>query len=162
MTVEKMNLQPVAANAARAIQAVYNVEFTSGRRGLTGQAHAMALNIYRNRLWVQETYTRKDRPSYAVAQKVQDALLKNPDAKSPMAIARVILGVLESDPNGALISFHPAGLAFDFKPVEPEDGPVTDAIRQLLRRQPGFDAFVTEEGGFRIYHAQFLPITVEV
>lgn len=59
MTIEDLKLEPVAEQAARLLQQKHpNIEFTSGRRDVAQQAHAMAGNIVSldDRQWIGKTY----------------------------------------------------------------------------------------------------------
>src|ERR1700732_4414217 len=59
MTIEELKLEPTADNAARLLQQKHpNIQFTSGRRDVPQQAHAMASNIVslNDRQWIGKTY----------------------------------------------------------------------------------------------------------
>ena len=59
MTIEEMQLAPIA-NAATIIKSKHpQLEFTSGRRDIRQQAHAMAANIValHDRKWIGNTYS---------------------------------------------------------------------------------------------------------
>jgi hypothetical protein len=59
MTIEELQLEPVAEQGARLLQQKHpNIEFTSGRRNVAQQAHAMASNIVslHDRQWIRKTY----------------------------------------------------------------------------------------------------------
>ena len=59
MTIEEMQLAPIAEEAARLLLRKHpNVQFTSGRRDIAQQAHAMAANIValHDRKWIGKTY----------------------------------------------------------------------------------------------------------
>lgn len=55
MTIEELQLTPTAKNAAKLLQTKYpHLKFTSGRRSIREQAHAMANNVVLNRQWIIE------------------------------------------------------------------------------------------------------------
>ena len=54
--LEEMQLDPAAKNAATILQSKHpQIEFTSGRRSIFQQAHAMANNVAVNRKWIGQT-----------------------------------------------------------------------------------------------------------
>jgi hypothetical protein len=62
MTIEEMQLAPVARQAATILHAKHPaLLFTSGRRNVREQAHAMAANIVvlNDRKWIGKTYWRE-------------------------------------------------------------------------------------------------------
>ncbi len=59
MTIEELQLEPVAKAAAERLHSKFpQLVFTSGRRTVPQQAHAMASNIValRDRKWIGKTY----------------------------------------------------------------------------------------------------------
>ncbi len=175
MLIQDLQLAPVALQGASILyDAFWEVlTFTSGARTLEEQARAMAHNVQRNRRYIAETYTRKDRPSHAVATALQVWVDGHPQALTTTELASGFLDVLNELPHGRLISYHcwringqPASLAFDLEPLEDLQGFTTlvgHEVRQAIQALPGLDAFVTREGGLHIWHVQFAPpITVEV
>src|SRR5947209_19090308 len=58
LSIEHLNLEPDVAGKARDLQhQAPGVRFTSGRRDIAQQAHAMAGHVVHNRRWIAETYT---------------------------------------------------------------------------------------------------------
>ncbi|WP_447979098.1 hypothetical protein [Candidatus Nitrospira bockiana] len=173
-TIDELDLHPTARIPAEQLQTRFPfIRFLSGRRSLEEQARAMADNVLQQRDWVRATYRRRDRPSFAIAQEVQGWIDAHPEVTNVHALAKGIYGVLVSNPHGALISFHPAGLAFDFdlwRPeplVKRENGAVVltelgREVQAFIRQLPNYDAFVTREGNLIIGHAQFLERAVQV
>lgn len=169
MTIEALGLGPLATVAARTLLEAFGpevIQFTRGYADLRGQARAMAGNVVRNKEWIKQTYTRKDRPSYAVACRLQEAVYLHADLSDRGAIEQVLFDALLKIPNAEQISFHclrdaqgqPAAEAFDLRPIEDSQGmPTADGYRVIatIRRLPGLDAFLPREGGLRIWHAQF-------
>src|SRR6266436_115300 len=59
MTIDELQLEPIADHGARLLQQKHpNIEFTSGRRTIAQQAHAMAANIVSlpDRQFIGRTY----------------------------------------------------------------------------------------------------------
>ena len=73
MTIDELELSPAAKNAAKLLQNKYpHLKFTSKRRNIREQAHAMAGNVVHNRQWIIETsVSRARRWSEPVARAVQ-------------------------------------------------------------------------------------------
>ena len=77
-TIESLNLSPKAKKAAEQLLKEYpDIVFTSGRRDLAGQAHAMAGNVVKKRDWIEKTYATND-ASKACQKWVDD----HPEAKT--------------------------------------------------------------------------------
>ena len=171
-TIDELGLGPLATIAAKDLLRVFGPEhiwFTRGWSSLLGQARAMAANVARNKEWIKETYTKKDRPSYPVACELQEAVYRNIDVCDKAGIAAYLYECLRGIPDAGAISFHtlerygkPAAEAFDLMPLEDERGILTPIGRtvceyiQVSRRTWHLDAFLKREGGLRIWHLQFL------
>ena len=171
-TIDQLGLGPLATIAAQDLLRVFGREhiwFTRGYADLLGQARAMAGNVVRNKEWIKQTYTRKDRLSYPVACQLQEAVYRNIDVNDRAGIAAYLYECLRGIPNAASISFHtlerngqPAAEAFDLMPLEDEQGILTPIGRtvceyiQVSRSTWHLDAFLKREGGLRIWHLQFL------
>ena len=57
MEIDQLDLAEPALSGAILLQLRHPyVVFTSGRRGVTDQARAMASNVVRNRRWIDQTY----------------------------------------------------------------------------------------------------------
>ena len=175
MTIEEMRLGQDAHAAATALLQEFGpdvIQFTRGYSDLKGQARAMAGNVYRNREWIKQTYTRKDRPSYAVACRLQEAVYLHAELRDRGDIERYLYDALCAIPNGHEISFHtitrnglPAAEAFDLIPLEDSDGALTvlgQKVKAKILRLRNLDAFLTREGGLRIWHVQFMRATGSV
>jgi hypothetical protein len=148
MTIEELQLEPVAEQAARLLQQKHpNIEFTSGRRNVARQAHAMASNIVslRDRQWIRKTYK--------AATKLQQWVDANPSAKTIDEIAAGLQATMEALPEVELleVSKHLTGRAFDIRPVIENAEPIKNDIRAL----PGLTTFLDREGGHIRWHAQF-------
>lgn len=150
LTVEQMDLLPVAERAARLLLSTHpEVVFTSGRRNPIDQARAMSGNVSRNRQFIKFTY----RPS-ALASSLQEWVDAHTDAVTPMAIATGLLSVFDSFPRHQVVKFsrHMQGLAFDVQPIP---GPHGEAVKESIRQLPGLDKFLEREAGLVVWHAQF-------
>jgi hypothetical protein len=148
MTIEELNLEPVAAQAARLLQQKHpHIEFTSGRRDVAQQAHAMAGNIVslHDRQFIRKTYL-----AGAVLQKWVD------DHPEAVTIDQITAGLKETmdamaEADLLKISRHLTGRAFDIRPVTENAAAIEADIRAL----PGLQRFLDREGGHVRWHAQF-------
>lgn len=148
MTIEELQLEPVADQAARLLQQKHpNIEFTSGRRTVAQQAHAMASNIVslHDRQFIGHTYLAGAR----LQQWVDD----HPDAVTVDAITAGLQETMEAMPEADIlkISRHLTGRAFDLRPV-PQNA---EAIKADIRALPGLNKFLEKEAGHVRWHAQF-------
>lgn len=146
MTIEELNLEPTAKNAATILHAKYpHLEFTSGRRGIFQQAHAMANNVALNRKWIGQTYL--------AGAKLQEWVDQHPEAKTVDAITAGLEQVMKAMPEAELvkISRHLTGRAFDVRPVTVNAA----AIKADILALPGLHKFLDREGGLVRWHAQF-------
>jgi len=147
MTIAEMNLAPIAKKAAELLQTKHpDIEFTSGRRSIQQQAHAMAANVVLNRKWIGQTYI--------AATKLQKWVDQHPEAKTIDAITAGLEQVMAAMPESELvkISRHLTGRAFDVRPVKTNAA----AIKADIRALPGLHKFLEKEGGLVRWHAQFL------
>lgn len=148
MTIEELNLTPVAENAARLLKQKFpNLEFTSGRRDIPQQAHAMARNIVEtgNRQWIAGTYKS--------ALKLQQWVDAHPNAKTIDEITAGLRATMEAMPEVELlkVSKHLSGKAFDIRPVTGN----ANTIKTFIRALPGLSVFLEQEAGVTRWHAQF-------
>jgi hypothetical protein len=146
MTIEEMNLEPVAKKAATILQSKYpNIQFTSGRRSIFQQAHAMAGNVVKNRKWIGQTYL--------AGAKLQKWVDQHPEAKTVDQITAGLEQVMKGMPESELlkISRHLTGRAFDVRPVKVNAA----AIKADILKLPGLHKFLEKEGGLVRWHAQF-------
>ncbi len=167
MTIDELQLGPITRAAAEQLHREHpGVVFTSGARDGHGQARAMAKHVLQNRYWIIQTYTRRERPSYAVALALQAWVDGHPECQTVEALTEGLYGVLKARPDGWQISKHcwmrqgrPASGAFDLKPMEHADGTMTEegqAVWNAILRLPGLDPPpLTREGGAHVWHAQF-------
>jgi len=146
MTIDELDLEPTAKNAATILHNKYpQLEFTSGRRSIFQQAHAMAGNVVLNRKWIGQTYL--------AGAKLQAWVDKNPKARTVDAITAGLEQVMKAMPEEELvkISRHLTGRAFDVRPVTANAA----AIKADIRALPGLHKFLEKEGGLVRWHAQF-------
>jgi hypothetical protein len=146
MTIDELDLEPTAKNAATILHNKYpQLEFTSGRRSIFQQAHAMAGNVVLNRKWIGQTYL--------AGAKLQAWVDKNPKARTVDAITAGLEQVMKAMPEAELmkISRHLTGRAFDVRPVTANAA----AIKADIRALPGLHKFLEKEGGLVRWHAQF-------
>jgi hypothetical protein len=149
MKIEELNLAPIAEAAARILKQKHpEVVFTSGRRNIADQAHAMASNVaLGNRHWIEQTY---------VASPVRDALQAwvnaHPSARTVDQIAQGLEATMNAMPDQVgKISKHLSGMAFDVKPTTTN----AEAIKQTIRSLPKLQRFLEREAGLVRWHAQF-------
>src|SRR6266567_4439024 len=114
MTIEELQLEPIADQAARLLQQKRpDIEFTSGRRTVAQQAHAMAANIVslHDRQFIGRTYL--------AGAKLQQWVDAHPNAVTIDAITAGLLEVMNAmaDAEVLKISRHLTGRAFDVRPV---------------------------------------------
>jgi len=148
--IESLKLSPKAEKAAKLLLKEYpDIVFTSGRRDLAGQAHAMAGNVVKKRDWIGKTYAAND-ASKACQKWVDD----HPEAKTQKQIAAGLLETLKAlGPKAGKISRHLTGDAFDVQPVKDKDK--ADAVKKSIKELPGLKQFLDHEGGLEIWHAGF-------
>jgi hypothetical protein len=149
-SIESLNLSPKAKKAAEQLLKEYpDIVFTSGRRDLAGQAHAMAGNVVKKRDWIGETYASND-ASKACQKWVDD----HPEAKTQKDIAAGLLKTLQAlGPKAGQMSKHLSGDAFDIQPVKDKDK--AEAIKKSIKELPGVKQFLDKEGGLEIWHVGF-------
>jgi hypothetical protein len=148
MTIEELQLEPIAEQAARLLQQKHpDIQFTSGRRNVTQQAHAMASNIVslQDRQWIRKTYL--------AGAKLQKWVDDHPGAVTVDQITAGLQETMNAMPEAELlkISRHLTGRAFDIKPVMQN----AEAIKADIRALPGLNKFLEKEGGHVRWHAQF-------
>ena len=148
MTIDELQLEPIADQGARLLlQKHPNLEFTSARRTIAQQAHAMAANIVslHDRQFIGRTYL-----AGANLQQWVDA---HPDAISVDAITAGLLEVMNAmaEVDVLKISRHLTGRAFDVRPVMQN----AEAIKADIRALPGLNKFLEKEAGHVRWHAQF-------
>jgi hypothetical protein len=145
--IDALDLAPVAKTAAQELKKKHpEISFTSGRRNITTQAHAMATNVIdSDRKWIEKTYL--------AAAKLQKWVDDHPDAKTVAAVAAGLeetMNAMTSDEVGK-ISKHLTGEAFDVQPQEKD----ADVIKKDILGLTGLTKFLEKEGGLVRWHAQF-------
>jgi hypothetical protein len=158
LSIAQMKLSRIAREAAERLQAECPwVVFTSGRRDLDEQAHAMAVNVSLNRQWIRETYLHAD--------SLHQWVMTHPGADTAQALHEGLYQHLLSLPDSAVfkISYHLTGDAFDVRPMVHEGKSTLygEKILDVMRSLPGLDKVLLKEGGLIRWHAQFIP-SVEV
>jgi len=148
MTIEEMNLEPTAEAAARLLLEKHpEIQFTSGRRDVQHQAHAMAANVVakHDRQWIGHTYI--------AGQKLQAWIDAHPEAVTVDQITAGLVGVMNAMPEAERlkISRHMTGRAFDVRPQTQN----AEVIKADIRALPGLNKFLEVEGGLVRWHAQF-------
>ncbi|MDE2022073.1 MAG: hypothetical protein KGI71_04180 [Patescibacteria group bacterium] len=159
LTIDQMQLSPVARRAARALLDAHpTVRFTSGRRDLWAQAQAMAVNTMLNRHWIGQTYLRGTTLQTWVDQQPAVVTLD----QLTVGLYDQLCAWRQADLD--TLSRHLGGDAFDVSPMIDEHGIPTDEGQEAIHTimgLPGLDKFLSREGGLIRWHAQFLP-SVEV
>ena len=128
MTIEELQLEPIADHGARLLQQKHpNIEFTSGRRMIAQQAHTMAANIVslNDRQFIGRTYL--------AGAKLQQLVDAHPNAVTVDVITAGLLGVMNgmAEDEVLKISRHLTGRAFDVRPVRQNAGAIKADIRAL-------------------------------
>ncbi len=146
--IASLNLSPVAEKAAELLQAQFpDIEFTSGRRDLAAQAHAMAGNVVTTRDFIKRTYAVND-ASEACQRWVDD----HPEATDQAAITAGLLATLQQlGAKAGEISRHLTGDAFDVQPVTENAA----AIKAAMGNLPGKRWFTPVEAGLPRWHVEF-------
>lgn len=149
MNIEEMQLTSVAENAAAILKSKHpDLEFTSGLRSVSQQAHAMAANIVslHDRKWIGKTYL--------AGAKLQEWVDEHPEAVTVDALTDGLEQTMNAMPEDerTKISRHLTGRAFDIRPV------VLNAkkIKADIQALPGLHKFLDHEGGHVRWHAQFI------
>jgi hypothetical protein len=148
MTIDELELEPVAREAAALLKQMHpNLEFTSGRRTIFQQAHAMARNIVElhDRQWIAKTYI--------AGAKLQHWVDTHPQADTVDELTAGLEQTMNAmtDAEVLKISRHLTGNAFDIRPVAENSAAIVADIEGL----PGLVKFLQKEGGFVRWHAQF-------
>lgn len=148
MTIDELELEPVAREAAAQLKQKHpNLEFTSGRRTIRQQAHAMAANIVslQDRQWIGKTYI--------AGAKLQQWVDAHPQAQTVDQLTAGLEATMSamSQVEVLKISKHLTGRAFDIRPVMEN----SDVIVADIEALPGLVKFLQKEGGHIRWHAQF-------
>ncbi len=112
--ISSLKLSSKAKKAAETLLKQYpDIEFTSGRRDLAGQALAMAGNVVKTRDYVNRTYAAS-----AASKACQKWIDDHPEATTKADIGAGLLETLKSlGSKAGQISKHLTGDAFDVRPV---------------------------------------------
>ncbi len=159
LSIAQMKLSRIAREGAERLQAECPwVVFTSGRRDLEDQAHAMAVNTMHDRQWISQTYLH--------GQPLQRWVDAHPEADSTERLAEGLYTVMLALPDADIskLSRHFTGDAFDVRPMQSENGLPTlygEKIIAAMRELPGIDKVLLKEGRLVVWHAQFIS-SVEV
>src|ERR1043166_2121023 len=135
MTIDELQLEPEAKAAAKALKDKHpSLEFTSGRRSIHQQAHAMAANIvaFHDRQWIGKTYI--------TGAKLQHWIDAHPHAVTVDQITAGLEATMNamSQTDQLKISKHLTGRAFDIRPVVEN----ADAIVADIKALPGLRKFL--------------------
>jgi hypothetical protein len=152
-SISNLDLSGHAKSGAEALLAAHpDVVFTSGRRSVQQQAHAMAGNVLGNRNWIRDTYAESPE-----RYELQTWVDTHPEALTRDQITAGLRTVMNgwNDTRKVRLSRHFAGLAFDVRPVAGAGG---DSIKTTIRALPYLRRFLDSEGGMVIWHAEFAPI----
>lgn len=146
--IDALDLAPDAKKAAKKLKEEHpDITFTSGRRNVADQAHAMASNIVssKDRKWIEKTYKS--------AEKLQKWVDNNPKAETVEEIAKGLEKTMNDMPasDRAKVSKHLTGEAFDVQPQEKD----AEKIKKDIKNLPGITKFIEKEGGLVRWHAQF-------
>jgi len=146
--INSLNLSAKARKAAeKLLEQFPDVEFTSGRRDLAGQAQAMAGNVAKVRDYIKKTYAASE-----ASKECQQWVDDHPDKTSKTDIAKGLLETLKGlGDKAGQISKHLTGDAFDVQPVSKDAA----AIKKAMRSLPGVTKFLEREAGLVIWHIQF-------
>lgn len=148
MTIDELDLEAAAREAATILKEKHpNLEFTSGRRTIHQQAHAMAGNIvaFNDRKWIGKTYI--------AGAKLQQWVDTHPQAQTVDQLTAGLEQTMNamSDEEVLKISKHLTGNAFDIRPVTSNSATIVADIEAL----PGLVKFLQKEGGHVRWHVQF-------
>lgn len=146
--IDALDLNATAKAAALELKKKHSeINFTSGRRTVAEQAHAMASNIVtgKDRKWIEKTY--------ASATSLQKWVDDNPKATTVDDIAKGLEDTMNGMASGDLgkVSKHLSSGAFDVQPQEKD----ADAIKNDIKSLSGLSKFLEKEGGLVRWHAQF-------
>jgi hypothetical protein len=153
MTVDDLNLnEPARTAAQRLLDACPYTVFTSGRRTIEAQAHAVATNLVQaGRKWMLSVYVQS-----AARDACQQWVDNNPQVGTVDELAAGLTTVLSGFDDEALSHFskHLGGNAFDVQPVSGTNGlRIKATLRQIVTELGG--TFLEKEGGLVRWHAQF-------
>lgn len=157
MNIKDLNLSPIAEAGAHALQAAFPwLIFTSGRRDLRQQAHAMAVNTFSNKNWVADTYKNPGTIPESIYKYYDIVPVKYLDLTwNISSIEAVIYHDLSqmSESQQHDISRHLTGDAFD---CQWEDSLRMNDVVETSKELNGCDKVLTNEAGHLVLHVQFV------
>lgn len=147
--IDALDLGATAKAGAQELKKKHSgISFTSGRRNVAEQAHAMASNIVssKDRKWIENT-------PYPGATALQKWVNDNPKATTVDEISKGLEDTMNGMSSADLgkVSKHLSGEAFDVQPQEADAG----AIKKDIKALSGLSKFLEKEGGLVRWHAQF-------
>jgi Domain of unknown function (DUF4157) len=147
--IEALDLGPKAKPAAQKLKGKHpGITFTSGRRTVPQQAHAMASNIVTrgNRKWIANTYY-----DFSGTRALQKWVDDHPEATTVDALAKgleeALDGLTEAQRRG--VSHHLEGEAFDVQPQTADAAAITADMKALGGK------FLEREDDLVRWHVQF-------
>ena len=155
LRIDELRLAPIMKQRATELADAFPdlIRWTSGRRTIHEQAHAMAVNHTLD----PKGYMMR---SYVHAGDFLGALSARPWATSIDEITEVFYDVMTEHP-GMLLSPHLDGNAVDLQPMEYADGmPTTDGQRVIdwIKACPDTVNFRTREGHLKRWHWQTVSV----
>lgn len=152
MKAAQLGCEGHAQAGAEALELAFPVVFfTSGRRRYQDQARAMSQNVEHNRQWIVTPGL------YRSSRKLllQAWIDGHPLARTAAAIEAGLTEVMSSWTQAELesLSRHMGGRAWDVQPLAP--GRQASAVKAFIQALPGLNAFLTREGSYIRWHAQF-------
>lgn len=155
LTIPRLDLNLIAtAGAHELYRQCPWVLFTSGRRTLEKQAHAMACNVAVRRDFIARTYI-------SCGEELQLVVNRNPEWVTVEQLEHGLFAYMRDEMKPerlAQLSYHMTGDAFDVlpligqSPVQREQAVCTIHAIEAL---PGLDKFLTREAGLPRWHLQF-------
>lgn len=147
MKASELGLVGVTAKVAADFELAFpDAVFTSGRRSILPQAHAMAGNVVRNRQWIAETYVHS--AASAACQAWVDANLGASLAETADGLLGVLQGLTPEELEQ--LTHHLVGHAFDVQP----DGDAEKLLWLAMRAEKEKGKFIEKEGGLDRWHWQ--------
>src|SRR5574337_560239 len=145
-TIAEMNLSPVMKSRAEELVSMFpNVKFTSGRRTLHEQAHAMAVNYIQDKQFLTRTYIH--------AAELMQAVEQCDTPNSVDGITEALYQTLEENPD-LVKGPHLSGDAVDIAPMEIGGLPTPTGmcVIEWIKKCPDTTDFRTREGNLSRWH----------
>lgn len=150
-TIDELNLAPLMRMRAEELLTKFpEVRFTSGRRTLHEQAHAMAVNYMQDPQFIIRTYVR----AAELMSAIQEANVKG----SVDSLTEVIYDTLQAAP-GLVKGPHLDGHAVDLRPMEfaNKPTPIGQQVIDWIKMCPDTTDFRDREGGLIRWHWACVP-----